>query len=188
MNYKSIFKRIISIITVPTTSWEELSAETGNTEKEDFRFFYFLLIANMVSSFAGGLLYGDSPFVSAIIKSIVTGVAFFGGFWGIYYIFTDILCKRFKITVSKAKTVRLIIYSMTLSFSLSILTALLPGLFFLKIINIYTLYIVWEGVSKLIPLEENERSNFVLLLSAVIVLFPFVISQLLLFSIPIAKL
>jgi len=78
MNYKSIFKRIISIITVPTTSWEELSAETGNTEKEDFRFFYFLLIANMVSSFAGGLLYGDSPFVSAIIKSIVTGVAFFG--------------------------------------------------------------------------------------------------------------
>lgn len=188
MNYKHLFRRIISIITSPATSWEELSCETTNTEKEDFRFFYILLIANMTSAFIGGLLYGDSPFISAIIKSVISGIAFFGGFWGIYYIFTDILCKKFKIEVKKNKTLRLIIYSMTLSFSLSILTALLPGLFFLKVINIYTLYIVWEGVGKFISLDENERSNFVLILSAVIVLLPILINQILLFSIPIANL
>ncbi|MDR1679279.1 MAG: YIP1 family protein [Prevotellaceae bacterium] len=188
MKYKEIFRRAVSVITTPGETWDKLSIENQNSKKEDFSFFNVLLALCMVTSFAGGLLYRqETIFVSSIVCSIIIGVSFYSGFWAIYYVFAEILCKHFRIQVAQSTILRLITYSMTLSLLLNIFISLLPELFFLKIINIYTLYIVWEGASRFIQLEENKKSNFVLILSVLIIFLPVAINRLLLIIFPIAK-
>src|ERR1035437_5877703 len=112
MTFLEIFKRTFATISSPTSAWEKLSTETGNTQKEDFSFFYSLLGVNVIAAFIGGLFYSNNfPFVAAILKAIIWGIALYGGFWGVYYVLVGILFKRFHVSRDKTESVRLIFYS-----------------------------------------------------------------------------
>lgn len=189
MTILEIIKRTFSIISSPTNTWEELSNEKKDTTKSDVHFFYVLIGINMLAVFFGTLFsLGELPVVTAILRSIIWGIAIYGGFWGVYYILNEMLYKRHQVKMEKASSQRLIYYSFVLTLSLHVITFLFPNLEFLKIGLIYTLFIVWEGVGKMIPtLNENERSNFVLLLSGSIILLPIIIFQCLILVIPAAQ-
>jgi hypothetical protein len=190
MNLKTSLKLIFSLISSPSSTWDELSIEPESSAKGDNRFFYLLLIINFAACFVGNLLNGDNfPLVFSSLRAIIYAISIYGGYWTIYYILTEIIFNRFHVSLSKFKTNRLIYYSFVLFLTINILTALLPDiLFFLKIGYIYTLYIVWEASGKFLPeLNENDRSNFVLLLSSSIILIPIVIEQILIFAVPAAR-
>ncbi len=189
MTLKEIIKQTISIISSPTNTWEKLSNEIDDTSKNDVFFFYSLLVANMIAVIFGTFFNGiDFPIVTSILKALIWGVAIYGGYWGVYYILNEVLYKRHFIEIEALKSNRLIYYSFALTLSLHMITFLFPNLEFLKIGLIYTLFIVWEGVGKMLPtLNENERSNFVLILSGSIILLPIVIYQCLILFVPAAQ-
>lgn len=188
MDYKGILNRTYRIISTPSSYWQEVVSNEDTKVKEDFNYFYSLLVFCMACTLIGSYIYAtDNRIVTAILRSLLSGVAIYGGFWANYYILTEILNKRFNIYNKKRQNFRLVIYSMTLSILINALVAVFPGLFFLKIINIYTLYIVWEGVGIMTRIDETNRTNFVLLLSISIIIIPIVIFQLLILAIPAAN-
>lgn len=189
MTFFEIIKRTFNIISSPTNSWEKLSDEFSNSAKKDATFFYTLLALNVGAAFIGTLFSNNNfAFVTAILKSIIWGIAIYGGYWAVYYVLVELLFKRHHINIEKEKSIRLIFYSFALTLTIHIITFLFPSLEFLKIALIYTLFIVWEGVGKMIPtLNENERSNFVLLLSGSIILLPIIIYQCFILFVPAAQ-
>lgn len=189
MNFRKVFRRTFGIITNPTNTWQALSRGKMNTMKEDFRYFYILLALDVFVAFLGGLFYqGEKSLVSVVMNAIIVGVDFYAGFWIIYYLSIGWLNKKYHFVTQKSKVIRLIIYSLSLSMILSLFMSLLPELYFLRIIVVYTLYIVWEAVGRIIYVNETERSNFVLILSLIIVMTPVIINFLLHKIIPVASL
>lgn len=188
MDYKEIFNRTFNLISKPNLTWQEVALNENTKVKEDFKYFYTLLGVGMLATLIGSFIYTDeNRVVTSILRSIVSGISMYAGFWTNYYLLTEFLNKRFQVYNRKRHNIRLLIYSMSLSIIINALTSIFPGLFFLKIINIYTLFIVWEGVSIMTSIDESNKTNFVLFLSIAIILIPILIFELLLHAIPAAN-
>ena len=188
MKFIEIIQKTIQIISTPAKMWELLLKEK-NDHSKNFFFFYSLLALNIAATFFGTLLNeADYPFIKSLLKALIWGVAIYVGYWGIYFVLVEFILKRFEAFLTKQEAHLLLIYSFVLSLAISILTALFPDLFFIKIAYIYTLFIVWEGTGKIIPsFDENKRSNFVLLFSCSIILIPTIIYQILILAVPAAQ-
>ncbi|MBN1463332.1 MAG: hypothetical protein JXQ69_08805 [Paludibacteraceae bacterium] len=189
MNIVAIIKQTFDIIVSPNNAWEKLAVDSDNTTKKDYYYFYTLLVINILSAFIGGLFEGEKiNFVAAFLRAILWGTALYASFWAIYFLLTEFLYKRNNLTIAKQTSIRLINYSFALVLSINCITYLFPDLFFIKIALIYTLFIVWEGVGKMISvLNENERSNFVLFLSGSIILIPIIFYQFFILAFPAAR-
>lgn len=188
MDYNEIFKRTFKIISSPNTTWQEIALNENIKVKEDFKYFYTLLGIGMLATLIGSFVYTtENRIITSILRSIISGISIYSGFWANYYILTEILNKRFNVFNKRRQNIRLLIYSMSLSILINALISIFPGLFFLKIINIYTLFMVWEGVGIMSSINENHKTNFVLFLSIAIILIPIIFFQLLLYAIPAAN-
>ncbi len=69
-------------------------------------------------------------------------------------------------------------------FALSIILALLPEFFFLRIFVLYTFYIVWEGAEPYMKVEEPVRMKFTCVATGIILLTPTIIGFLLFMLMP----
>lgn len=188
MKAKETFKRTYEIISAPNRTWQQITLNEDLKVKEDFSYFYTLLSFCIATTLVGTFIYvPENKFVTAFLRALISATASYAGFWANYFILTEILNKRFKIFNKKRHNFRLIIYSMSLSMLINALVSIFPGLFFLKIFNIYTLYIVWEGVGQMTTIEESNRTNFVLFLSVSIIAIPAIIFELLQIAIPAAS-
>ena len=67
---------------------------------------------------------------------------------------------------------------------LRIITSIFPELFFLKVLNIFTAYLVWDGCRGVMGMNEDERSNFVLLVTGMIIFIPLIVRYLLQWLLP----
>jgi hypothetical protein len=84
----------------------------------------------------------------------------------------------------KENVARLVFYSFSLMYFFRIVTAILPGLFFLKVLNVFTAYLVWDGCRGVMGMDEDERSNFVLLVTGMVIFTPFIARYLLQWLLP----
>lgn len=190
MDLNTAIKRTIDIIFSPTKAWKNLSPanSTDESEREDLRYLYLLLGVNVLFAFIGKLIEGDGIFiVSAILNGIFSGTSFYCGFWLVLYITINFLCKHYQIEVSHNVCLRLVTYSFVLDMVLNAIMSLMPSMFFLHIITLYTIYIVWEGVGASFDIDNEKRSGYVLWLAVLIVAIPFVIQYLLNLAIPSAS-
>jgi len=67
---------------------------------------------------------------------------------------------------------------------IKIITTIIPSLFFLQILNIYTIYIVWDGCRVIFNINEDERGKIMLLISLSIIFTPAIINKIVLFMLP----
>ncbi len=185
MNYKEFTQAITSIISKPRNKWEELHTSTNSGENNTLKLLYWLISINAIAQLVGGLIYDNTLFISIIIRSIVSAASFYSTIWLVYYITNEALTKKFGVKVEKDKLLSYLIFSSVLNISISSIIAIIPGLFFLEILNIYTLYIVWEGAVIMTNIEENKRSNFALLLTICLLVAPYIIFKILTIAFPI---
>jgi len=74
------------------------------------------------------------------------------------------------------KTSQLFIgYASSLMFSLNIVLYLLPEFFFLKLLILYTVFIIWEGTDTFFNIEPADRMKFTAYVSLFIIIAPVVI-------------
>ena len=71
---------------------------------------------------------------------------------------------------SSAAIFNLVIYSHAPFFLILSLTKLFPALFFMMILGVYSFYIFWLGMGKLLDIQENKKLVFLLLSSLVMIL------------------
>jgi hypothetical protein len=176
MLYKDFFKQIGRLIISPAIFWEEVMGDGSEWLKKDFSFFKGLLILNTIAVFLGTLINrGNAPFVVVFLKPIFSSIAYWGSFWVVYFILTEFLNQKFKLYFNKRLAVRLTTYSIVLVIIINDIVTLIPDLFFLRIMNLYIIYIVWEGASRLTKLDENKLSSFVLFYSSIVLITSFII-------------
>ena len=185
---KTLISKIWAIILSPGAAWETIFFDKTEDEKQVVQYAGLLILCNVAAAFIGNFLVKDGfRFVHAFVYAIVTGIAYGGGLLCVFYLFTNSLKKYLHIIPDKFTNFRLLVYSSSLMLSISVITSLIPPLSVLKILNIYTIYIVWEGVGKCFKFEEKNRGNITMLLSAGILLFPVVVEKILLWIFPIAR-
>lgn len=178
--YKEILSWVIAIISQPSKAWLVLAKREDKHEEFLSRFVYPLIGLVTVSAFLGVLFtHKQFDLELALKSSIRTLVSSFGGFYLGAYLMNEIWQGWFKKTKDLKLWLRFIGYSSSLMFALNIVLMLLPEFFFLRIFLLYTFYIVWNGADSYMGVEEKIRLRFVGLTTAVILVTPVVIENLL---------
>ncbi len=184
--FKDIFKCIVALISQPGKAWEALSEEEyENNEHFLANYIYPLLGLVAIAAFLGVLFTRKEFHVELALKASVKAfVTSLGGFYLGAYLLNELWSSVFKREKDLKLCQRFTGYSSALLFVLSIILALLPEFFFLKIFILYTVYIIWEGAAPYMKIEDAERMKFVGISSAVIMLTPLVIEIVLVLLMP----
>jgi len=185
---KKFLLKVWGVILSPATAWEKIFSDKLENEKQLLQYALTLILCCVAVTFVSELFAkGNFRFVHALVRAIVTGIVYTGTLWSVFYLLTIGLKKRLGFIPDKTICLQLIVYSTALIFFVEIVTTLVPPLFFLKVLNVYTVYIIWEGVGVCFNFEEKHRGNITMLLSAGVLLLPYAIEKILLFILPIAR-
>ncbi|MBE6301091.1 MAG: YIP1 family protein [Parabacteroides distasonis] len=174
--FSEIFKIIVAIISQPTKTWEMLAKKDENEDAFLSRFIYPLIGIVSVAAFVGVLFTRKEFDVELALKSSIrTLVSVFGGFYVASYVLNEFWQGLF----NREKDLKLcqcfVGYASSLMFALNIVLTLLPEFFFLRIFVLYTFYIIWEGATPYMQVNETERMKFVGISTTLILLTPWII-------------
>lgn len=181
----TIFKRTWGLMMSTALTWETIKSEDVS-ESNAFRSFvmpWTILVSIIVLVFSGGYA-SDKVFETAFIMAFVTAISLIGAFYFTrtltFYYFKKYLPDYY----SESQISEIIAHSFAVIFILKIITAVIPSLFFLLILNVYTVYIVWEGCRVFFEMNEDERGKSMLLISLCIIFMPSIISRVILMMLP----
>lgn len=174
--FSEIFKIIVAIISQPAKTWEMLAKKDENEDAFLSRFIYPLIGVVSVAAFVGVLFTRKEFDVELALKSSIrTLVSVFGGFYVASYVLNEFWQGLF----NREKDLKLcqcfVGYASSLMFALNIVLTLLPEFFFLRIFVLYTFYIIWEGATPYMQVNEMERMKFVGISTTLILLTPWII-------------
>ncbi|MBR3759259.1 MAG: DUF1282 family protein [Bacteroidaceae bacterium] len=180
MNYKELFNRLIQIIGSPSKAWEEICQE-DTPEQVQTAYVYPLIALCGIAMFVG-LLFGNGvdefDFQLTLTKCCGLFISLFGGFYlatyAIEWYGNHTLYDHSENT--RANIQKLVGYSMSVIFVLSIFGSLFPSFFILRwILQFYLIYIVWEGSKMMMKIPEDKLLSYTLITSVIILVAPIVI-------------
>lgn len=174
MNYKKLFKRAILLISSPAKAWEEISQED---RRAVFATFVYPMIGLCgLSVFIGTLLdSGLTPisFQRAMTECCAVFVSLFGGYFLAAYGINQLGIKMFGLKNDLSSVHQFAGYALVVTFLLDIVTGILPGFFILSwIFQFYIIYIVWEGSSKLMHVDEKKQMSYTIMASLLLIFCP----------------
>jgi len=179
LNYKELFNRALLLISSPAKAWEEILLDKDR-HKVFSGFVYPLLGLVAFSVFLGTLFThgwgGPQSFQIAMTRCCAVTIALFGGFYTSAYILNGLSVWKFNLRDDLLQAQCLIGYSLVVTFSLKIITGLLPNFQIVSwFLQFYVVYIIWEGARVFIKIDESKRLLFTLLASFFLLSTPFII-------------
>lgn len=177
LNYKDLLSRTLFILSSPAKAWEQIASE--NDAKSVLPAFVYPLIGlcgvcEFIGTFFGKEFIPD-VFQLALTHCCAVAVALFGGFFLSSYLIEKMLQKWFATTLSKDMITVFVAYSMTVKFVLDMLSSLLSLKLLLVILQIYTLFVVFEGTRRFLKIREDKVTLFTLVATIIILLCPSII-------------
>lgn len=169
MRYKTIFNRLKKLILSPSSEWEVIGSEDNQGISVVNQFALPLIALCTAAAFIGTSIYLDGfNLEEALKQSLLVFCSLYATVFlamGVLYF----LSPRFGIEQDKNRFFTFATYASSVIFAVKFVTELFPELFFLKILNLYTAYIIWEGVTPLLKVNEEQKPAFVVLASFVII-------------------
>lgn len=177
MDYKRLFKRAILLISSPAKAWEEISLED---RRAVFAAFVYPMIGLCgLSVFIGTLLdSGMTPlsFQRALTECCAVFVSLFGGYFLAAYGINQLGMKIYGLKNDLPLIHQFAGYALVVIFLLEMITGILPGFFILSwIFQFYIIYIVWEGASRLIHVDEKKQMSYTIMASLLLIICPFLL-------------
>ena len=177
LNYKDLLSRTLFILSSPAKAWEQIASE--DDAKSVLPAFVYPLIGlcgvcEFIGTFFGKEFIPD-VFQLALTHCCAVAVALFGGFFLSSYLIEKMLQKWFATTLSKDMITVFVAYSMTVKFVLDMLSSLLSLKLLLVILQIYTLFVVFEGTRRFLKIREDKVTLFTLVATIIILLCPSII-------------
>ncbi len=161
MNINAIIKRTINIIVKPAEEWKVIEQENTNKTAALTGYALPYIIVVAIASFIGSLLF--HPFYFSITYSAISTIfAFAIPFVGILIsaIIINALAPSFGSIKNIDNAFKLVIYSYTASFIASIVTGLLPILFFVGIAGLYSFYILFLGFTPMMKTPDDKKVGY----------------------------
>lgn len=177
LNYKDLLSRTLFILSSPAKAWEQIASE-DDAKSVLPAFVYPLIGLCGVSEFIGtffGKEFIPDVFQVALTHCCAVAVALFGGFFLSSYLIDKMLQKWFATTLSKDMITVFVAYSMTVKFVLDMLSSLLSLKLLLVILQIYTLFVVFEGTRRFLKIRDDKVTLFTLVATIIILLCPSII-------------
>ncbi len=187
MLYKDIFNQLVLLIGSPNRAWEKLAGDMADSVKKDYFLLRTLILLNVAAAFVSAVfeVYSGASFIRILLKPVFVAVVCLSSYWLVYFVFTEFLCKKFYIEPSKSVSIRLVVYSISLLLIVNAIITLFPGLFFLIIMDLYILYIVWEGIGRCFTsLGENKQANLALIFTGSMLAIFFLVKYLVFKGLP----
>ncbi len=177
LNYKDLLSRTLFILSSPAKAWEQIASE--DDAKSVLPAFVYPLIGlcgvcEFIGTFFGKEFIPD-VFQLALTHCCAVAVALFGGFFLSSYLIDKMLQKWFATTLSKDMITVFVAYSMTVKFVLDMLSSLLSLKLLLVILQIYTLFVVFEGTRRFLKIRDDKVTLFTLVATIIILLCPSII-------------
>ena len=181
-----LFTRSWKLIADTPATWDEIAVEKSTPGSVFLHYTLPLIfICFLFSSFSGYFYADDNRVTVGFLKGLSVALSFLVANLLTYWIGVRAL-DHFQPNFGVKKNIaRLVFYSFCVMYLLLIITSIFPELFFLKVLNIFTAYLVWDGCRGVMGMNEDERSNFVLLVTGMIIFIPLIVRYLLQWMLPI---
>ena len=177
--FQDLFNTAISLIFKPSDAWEVLRKKrTDDHESFLSGFVYPCIGLTTLAAFLGVFITQKGFDIQLALKeTIVAAVSMFGGFFLASVLINEILRMAFRREPNMKLCQQFVGYSSSLLYGLNIVLSLMPGeFFFLRILLLYTIYIVWEGAIPYMEVTESEQLKFVSIATTIIILTPLAIA------------
>jgi|GEM_PF-886772 len=160
-------------------TWESIVSDKN--EKSFQRYFLPLLIICAAVVLVFNTIYASSkPIQTGFVYAVVTLIAYVSTFYFTRYFTNSYLVRNHVDKSNPVLIQKMVAYSFAVVFPIKLITTIIPSLFFLQILNIYTVYIVWEGCRIIFDMDEDERGKIMLIVGLSIMFLPAIISKIIL--------
>ncbi len=181
MNYKALCHITLLLISSPARAWEEIRL------KEDRKsilstFVYPMIGLCGLSVFIGSLMSvgwsGPLSFQYAMTRCCAVAVSLFGGYFLAAYLING-FCTRFLSMENNLALVQQFAgYALVIFFLRQIIIGIWPEIYIIALLlQFYTIYVVWEGVTILLMVEDKNRLRLTIVASILLLLSPEIIER-----------
>ncbi len=179
----NMFKELITIalqlIITPAKGWMSVNEKEETEDLFHARFLHPLFGLIGASALIGGLwLSPEGNLQIAVKEMIIAVVSVFGGYFIAAYLLNE-SAPRFGLVKSLFVQKRFTGYASVAIYLLFAIMPLLRGVPILWLFAFYTFYIVYEGARVYYEIEDNRRTTFSAVASAIILLPPVLIEAIL---------
>ena len=174
LNYKELFHRVVVLLSSPAKAWEEIS----NRKEERLVlpcFVYPMIGLCGLSEFIGAFIGRDflpEVFQLALTRCCGVAVSLFIGFFLASYVMKLVNERWFDCNKSDEEIQVFVGYSLVVTFVLQIISGLFSILIIHWILQIYTLFVVFEGARKIMQIPEVKLTKYSIIATLVILLSP----------------
>lgn len=181
MEYKELFRRLLTVIASPRKAWVEIVTESPRKDVTS-TFVYPLVALGGLVVLLGALFDGGlkrMTFHEAMMDICGYCIALFGGFFLASYL-VDMISQKFLQRLSDMPLANLFVgYAMGVVFVADMLVVLFPQFFIFEwVLLLYVCYIVWEGSEIVLAVDEDKRVTYMAMASAAIIFSPTLIGML----------
>ncbi len=179
MNLISIYQRTRDLIIKVPPAWDDIidEAKTRNKVLKD----YLIPVSVMIglASLVGTLLFSN------IEDSFSISYVIFNGVISFMIIFLEVylsgwlimeVASSFSEKSGSDRIFNLVIYSHAPFFLVLLITKLFPQLLILMILGIYSFYVLWIGIRKIMHIQEDRKIIFLILSSLVMIMLYLLLS------------
>ncbi|MBV5283919.1 MAG: hypothetical protein JZU53_15970 [Paludibacter sp.] len=182
---KKIVQRPWELLTSTPATWDKIASVKISKNEVRNRFVFPWIMVCVLTTFIFKSLYSPNKSIeTGFINSIISTVTLFGAYFLSKAVCFWYLRKHYQEKYSVIIAEIIVGYSFTVTFIIEIITTILPGLFYLQILNIYTAYLIWEACRAILQLNEDERGNIVLVFTSAIILSPLIINKIIHLMLP----
>lgn len=182
-NLQHVLARTWGLMMSTSQTWEGI---VNDKEERPFKsYFTPLMLICVATVLIFKIIYADSKHIqNGFVFAVVAVIAYTGSYYFTRYFTTSYLKKNHPEKNNLQVVEKMVAYSFSVIFPIKLITTIIPSLFFLQILNVYTVYIVWEGCRIIFDMDEDERGKIMLIVGLSVMFLPAIISKIILFMLP----
>ena len=175
MDFKQIWERIKAIITHPTETWNKISTEPHDQNEMIINYLVPIVALGAITNFIGIASLSEYSVYQGFMLAITYFISMIAGIYVSAVVISE-LEPGFNIEKHFGGTLKLIIYSSTPALVSSVVANLHPGLSFVGLFGLYSLYLFWVGLPRIMDVPEDKKVGFVLITALILLAITFVIN------------
>jgi hypothetical protein len=176
MDFKKLFLRLWRMTVSPLSEWENIMKESPRQDVA-FSFVFPLTAISGTAVLIGGLLRDgviEGGWWKSLSDACIVSIALLTTFWFTAWVANEVRIRYLKMDNDLPACFLLTGYSMAVMFILVIFTGLFVELLIFRyVLQFYVVYVVWHGVDVVMKVNENQRMNYTLIVSALLLSVPF---------------
>ena len=176
MNFSKVINRLKNLVLSPNLEWEKIKSESIVPREVFLNYLLPLLIVGCLLKLIGRFLYLTNY---NILHAILAGISYFLISISVIYASTWIvneILPKFKCEKQFNNVFKLIAFSSLPSILLIGISSLHPDLTFINLFSIFSVILFWIGVPKLLQIQVELKTGFVLISLLLIIIITVILS------------